>query len=471
MGRMPRIQIEGAIYYLMPAGNYDDPIFKDTEDYDLYMELLARYKNKHNFQLFAFCLAPNSINLLIEPSNSATISQIMHDLNPSYTKYFNRKYKREGHLFRERYRIVLIEKAPNILNMTAYIHLKPKLLHLTDDISNYKYTSFSTYLTEEHRRLGTEALNVAQADKLNMAHETAHVLDCLKDKSYQQFVNELGSGDVEGLDKALEKEKVIGSADFQKEVALKVNSEKQAPEALSQPAPIEKPDILPVPAPIERLDLLPESTPVAIERPDILSQPGPIEKPDIPPEPASIEKPDALPKPTPVAIEKPDVLPKLMPIAIEKFDILCQPMPIEKSDILPNPTPIEKPDILPQPAPIEKPDILPHTIPVQMPKADSRLASNIWIFAVAACLVILSLIFSMSFAYINIFRFKESVRQEIVRKDIELQKALDLGKTYETKLASYQATIESLRAQKQKAEDELLGVRASLKLKSGTLQR
>ncbi|MDP2929334.1 MAG: transposase [Candidatus Omnitrophota bacterium] len=424
---MPRIQIEGAIYYLIPAGNYGEPIFRNVEDYDLYMELLARYKNKHNFQLFAFCLAPDSINLLIEPSSSATISQIMHDLNPGYTKYFNGKYNRVGRLFRERYRIVLIEKAPNLLKMTSYIHLRPKLLHLTNDISSYKYTSFLTYLTEERKRLGTEVLNAPQGNKLNMAHEVAYVLNCLKDKSYQQFVNEMEAGEVEDLNKALEKEKVIGSTDFRKEAAALVNSERQAPEAAGQPMPIEKPETLPEPTRIEKLDVLPETTPVAIEKPDILPQPTPIEKPDILPEPASIEKPE----------------------------------------VLPEPTPIEKPNILSQPAPIKKPDILPHPIPVQIPRAGSRLVSIIWTFAVTACLVILSLISSMSFTFINILRLKESAKQEIARKDTELQKTLDMGKTYETKLASYKAIIERLQAEKQKSENELSKARLSPKLKSG----
>jgi len=415
MSRMPRIQIEDAMYYIMPTMDHGEPIFRDDEDYELYLELLTRYKNKHNFKLFAFSLTPNSINLLIEPSITATISQIMHVLNPSYTKYFNRKYKRAGHLFQERYRIVLIEKAPNLLKMTAYIHLRPKLLHLTDDISSYKYTSFSAYLTEERRKPGTEVLNGVQGDKLNMLHEVAYVLGCLKDKSYQQLVDETGAGEAEELNKALEKEKVIGSTNFRKEAAALVNSERQVPEAAGQPTPIEKPEALPQPAPIEKLDILPE--------------------------PTRIEKLDVLPETTPVAIEKPDILPQ--------------------------PTPIEKPNILSQPAPIKKPDILPHPIPVRIPKAGSRLVSIIWTFAVTACLVILSLISSMSFTFINILRLKESAKQEIARKDTELQKTLDMGKTYETELASYKAIIERLQAEKQKSENELSKARLSPKLKSG----
>jgi len=360
MSRVPRIQVEDTIYYVTPAGNYGELIFRNDEDYALYLELLSRYKKKYNFKLFAFCLTPNNINLLIEPSSDATISQIMHGLNPNYTKYFNGKYNRAGRLFRERYQIVLIEKAPNILKMTAYIHLRPKLLHLTNDISKYKYTSILSYLTEERGKPGAEALDGAQADKLNMVPEVAYVLDCLKDKNYWQFVDELGTDEIEELNKTLEKEKVIGSVDFRQKVESKVKGEREAPEATVQPIPI------------------------------------------------------------------------------------------------------------------EKPHVLPQSIPIHTLKAAGHSVSNIWIFTAAACLVILSFTFSVFFAYTSIRRMKESIKQEIAEKDIESQNRLakeldaasrNLNKTYEAKLSSYRAVIETLEAEKWKSEDELSKAKMSLRLR------
>jgi putative transposase len=433
MSRVPRIQVEDAIYYIVPAGNHDEPIFKNDEDYAFYLGLLARYKSKRDFKLFAFCLTPNSINLLMAPANNATISQIMHDLNPNYTKYFNGKYNRAGRLFQERYRIVLIEKAPNILKMTAYIHLRPKLLRLTDDISSYKYTSFLTYLNEERRKSGTEVLGITGdtyknvhvpviPDKPNMIPEAAYVLGYLKDKSYQQFVDDMGAGEVEELNKALEKEKVIGSADFQKEVWSKIESEREAPAAAVQSMPIEKP-----PAPV---------------------QPMPIEEPPVPARLILIEKPSTPPPPIP----------------IEEPPAPAQPAPIEEPPAPVRPIPIEEPPASPKPMLIEEPSAPAQPVPTQTPKATSRPKSNIWIFTIAICLVILSLACSAFFAYTSIQRLKESVKQQLAGKDIESQNRLakeldaaskDLSKTYEAKLASNQAVLERLEADKRKAEDGL----------------
>ena len=98
----------------------------------------------------------------------------------------------------------------------------------------------------------------------------------------------------------------------------------------------------------------------------------------------------------------------------------------------------------------------------------------------AVCLVIVSFIFSMFFAYTTILRLKENMKQDIARKDIESQDRLareldtaskDLGKTYEAKLASYRAVIERLEAGKRNAEDELSKTRRSLRLRNGSLRQ
>ena len=399
MGRMPRIQIEGAIYYLKPACNSNEPIFRSDKDYVFYMALLTRYMEKSNFKIFAFCLTPHSIDLLIEPSGSATISRIMHDLNPGYTKYYNGKYKRTGRLFRERYHMVLIEKAPNLLSMTAYIHLRPKLLHVTNKINTYKYSSFSTYLTARRTALGAEISGGTEGNKPKMADEVAYVLGCLKDKSYQQFVNEMEAGEAKELDKRLEKEKIIGSVSFLKDIESKLKDEREEP---GRQAPAEEPEALPEPVPAE--------------------------------------EPEALPKPAPV----------------------------EELKTLPEPVPADKPEALIQP------------LSAQAPMAPARHKSYIWISIAAACLVILSFIISMFLARLNISRSEETMRQEMARKDVESQSRLaaELDKTskelvdsYEAKLASSRETIESLETQKQRAEDELLKAKTSLRLRNGALKR
>jgi len=129
MTRIPRSHIEGALFYVTARGDHNEELFKSVEDYNTYIGLLKKYKEHYGFKLFACCLMQNHIHLLIELKEGLTISDIMHDLSANYTKYYNGRYERKGHLFQERYKLVLAEKKSYLLMLAAYIHLNPQALN------------------------------------------------------------------------------------------------------------------------------------------------------------------------------------------------------------------------------------------------------------------------------------------------------------------------------------------------------
>ncbi len=130
MPRLPRIHLEKAIYYVTSKGTHNEIVFREEADYRMYLELLAKYKNQHKFKLYSYSLLPDRLHLLIETSEGASISEIMHDLNSLYTKYYNGRYVRRGHLFEARFKSVLVEKLNYLLPMTRHIHHTP-LSHLS----------------------------------------------------------------------------------------------------------------------------------------------------------------------------------------------------------------------------------------------------------------------------------------------------------------------------------------------------
>lgn len=162
MPRPPRIYLENALYYVTSRGDGNQNIFRDDEDFKTFLDLLRKYKAQYGFKLFAFCLLPEHFDLLMELPvqkeqiyKMGALSSIMHDLNSSYTKYFNGKYSRKGHLFRERYKAALIEKEPYLLKLTAYIHYSPASLNTAVCPEQYPYSSYIFYLS---RDLPLEAL-------------------------------------------------------------------------------------------------------------------------------------------------------------------------------------------------------------------------------------------------------------------------------------------------------------------------
>ncbi len=215
MPRPPRISLADALYYITSRCIYNQDIFKEASDYNAYFELLKKYKEQYKFKLYAYALLPTHFHLLLELPDQQQeeikggISEIMHGLNSSYTKYFNGKYGRKGHLFRGRFKTALVEKDPYLLKLTAYVHLNPQKLNLSSGPAEYPYTSYSLYINKE-----------MPLQKF-MQEEKDIVLGLLGQKSYEQFMQEIVKAGGLSLHNDLQKKGILGGLEFRNRVTAK----------------------------------------------------------------------------------------------------------------------------------------------------------------------------------------------------------------------------------------------------------
>jgi REP-associated tyrosine transposase len=145
MPRLPRVYVEGAIYFITCKAAYNEKLFCDEKDYLMYTELLKKHRKEFEFKLYAYALIPQHLHLFIEPNPSVEISEIMRSLNTAYSKYFNSRYQRRGHLFRERFKACLVEKDLYLLDIISHVHRNPIRLHLSSSACEYPYSSASLY--------------------------------------------------------------------------------------------------------------------------------------------------------------------------------------------------------------------------------------------------------------------------------------------------------------------------------------
>jgi len=92
--------------------------------------------------IFCYCLMPNHYHLLLRQKEDNAISEFMHNLNTSYTKYFNLNNKRTGRLFEYTFKAVRVETDEHLLHLTRYIHLNPLIANLTTDLETYPWSSY-----------------------------------------------------------------------------------------------------------------------------------------------------------------------------------------------------------------------------------------------------------------------------------------------------------------------------------------
>jgi putative transposase len=124
MGRLLRVQFEGAIYHVAVRGNERRLIFKNETDRQRFLEVLAESQRLHSVRLYMVCLMPNHFHLLLETPHG-NLSVFMARLLTAYAVYFNRRHQRVGHLTQGRYKAQLVEGNEYLLKLSRYIHLNP----------------------------------------------------------------------------------------------------------------------------------------------------------------------------------------------------------------------------------------------------------------------------------------------------------------------------------------------------------
>jgi putative transposase len=124
MARKPRVDVEGGLCHVISRGNNRRTIFESPADYQKFLSLLEIQKEKLPFFLYAYCLMSNHVHLLIE-RQSHSVSRIMHRILTGSSQYYNRKYRRSGHLLQGRHKAILCQSDQYLSELVRYIHLNP----------------------------------------------------------------------------------------------------------------------------------------------------------------------------------------------------------------------------------------------------------------------------------------------------------------------------------------------------------
>lgn len=149
MPHRKRVLIEGCCYHLITRGNQKQEVFRCPDDYLMYCRLLKKFKRKFKFSVYAYCLMPNHSHILGETTVAQNISSFMHDLNRTYTLYFNHKYMKVGHLWQGRFKSKIINKDKYLIDCINYIELNPVRANLVDNAINYRWSSYRSRILEE----------------------------------------------------------------------------------------------------------------------------------------------------------------------------------------------------------------------------------------------------------------------------------------------------------------------------------
>ncbi len=135
----------------MTRGNNRNTVFRSDDDYQYYLDLVARFKLEHPFDLFHYCLMPSHTHFQIQTIHAKDFSVFIKKLNLAYFHHYKQEYGWVGHFWQDRYKSQAIGKDAYFIQCGKYIELNPVRAGLVERPEDYRYSSYHYYSDSEEK--------------------------------------------------------------------------------------------------------------------------------------------------------------------------------------------------------------------------------------------------------------------------------------------------------------------------------
>ena len=137
MPRKARIDAPGALHHIIIRGIERKAIFKDNADRVNFFDRLGRIISETETGCYAWVLMRNHVHLLLK-TGLAPIASVMRRLLTGYAVSFNRRHRRHGQLFQNRYKSFLCQEDVYLKELVRYIHLNPLRAKVVKDLKSLR---------------------------------------------------------------------------------------------------------------------------------------------------------------------------------------------------------------------------------------------------------------------------------------------------------------------------------------------
>lgn len=144
MPRKPRVDVAG-YHLVINKGVAGRKIFYEDDDCEKFLEIVCTSAKLYDFTVHSYCLLNDHYHLLVE-TKEENISLALRYINSNYAIFFNKKYKRSGHLWQGRYRSWYILNKSYIDKLVLYIEQHPLKCHLCEKLEDFKYSSYRSFV-------------------------------------------------------------------------------------------------------------------------------------------------------------------------------------------------------------------------------------------------------------------------------------------------------------------------------------
>jgi len=152
MARIARAVAPQRPHHITQRGNRRMPVFFSDEDYELYLELMSASCRRLGVEVWAYCLMPNHVHLIVKPRSEDGLRRAIGDAHRRYSRHVNFREDWRGHLFQGRFASFVMDER-YLLAAARYVELNPVRAGLVEKVWRWEWSS-----ARAHRRGKDDAL-------------------------------------------------------------------------------------------------------------------------------------------------------------------------------------------------------------------------------------------------------------------------------------------------------------------------
>lgn len=145
--------IKGEYYHIYNRGCNKTDIFYKPTNYPYLMNLMEERPDSFQVSTIAFCLMPSHYHFLLRQNSDISISNFIESVFNSYTKAFNKMFKRTGTLFEGPFKAIHVDNPNYLIQLCRYIHRNPLDAGLVDKLLNWKYSNYLEWIGQRNSLL------------------------------------------------------------------------------------------------------------------------------------------------------------------------------------------------------------------------------------------------------------------------------------------------------------------------------
>jgi putative transposase len=146
MARMARLVVPDYPHHVTQRGNRRQRTFFCRADYRAYLAILAEEKRRASVGVWAYCLMPNHVHLIVVPESSDGLSSLFRDVHRRYTTKVNKRFGWKGHLWQERFHSCVLDEN-HLLAAARYVELNPVRAGLCRQPGDWPWSSARPHIS------------------------------------------------------------------------------------------------------------------------------------------------------------------------------------------------------------------------------------------------------------------------------------------------------------------------------------